>query len=35
MKNIREQGRLVEALLIFLKRLTPVAKWVLIVLLAL
>lgn len=33
MKSLREQGRLVEALLIFLKRLTPVAKWILAVLL--
>jgi len=33
MTNLREQGRLVEALLIFLKRLTPVAKWILTVLL--
>lgn len=35
MKNLREQGKLVEALLIFLKRLTPVAKWILVVLLVL
>ncbi|MFD2255710.1 protease modulator HflK [Luteolibacter algae] len=33
MKNLREQGRMVEALLIFLKRLTPVAKWILTILL--
>jgi membrane protease subunit HflK len=31
MKKLREQGRMVEALLVFLKRLTPVAKWALLV----
>lgn len=34
MKNLRDQGRLVEALLILLKRLTPIAKWSLVLLLA-